>query len=92
MTGSDATILRLAESGVHWREVEGEVLALDAGRSEYLGVNRSGAVLWMALVDGASREQLIEALVNAEAVHRARAEGDVDDFLGQLRDRRLLVE
>lgn len=86
------TILRLSETGIHWREVEGEILALDGDRSEYLGVNRSGAVLWTALAEGATREQLVEALVSAEGIERARGAADVDAFLGQLRERGLVTE
>jgi hypothetical protein len=78
--------------GLDWRSVEGEVLALDSRSSEYLGVNRTGAVLWCALAVGASREVLVERLVAEAGIEAARAEADVARFLEQLRERRLLIE
>jgi hypothetical protein len=86
------TVLRLVEAGLDWRTVEGEVLALDARRSEYLGINRTGAVLWRALAGGVSRPGLIGLLVAHAAIGHASAERDVDVFLAQLRERGLLVE
>ncbi len=86
------TIYRLADQGLQWRAAQDEVLALDLERSEYLGVNRSGAVLWKALAEGAGREALIERLVAAEAVDPERAAQDVEQFLEQLRAHGLLIE
>lgn len=86
------TVYRLTAAGLEWRAVNGEVLALDLKSSEYLGVNRSGAVLWGALVDGATRDELVKRLVAAEHVEAALAERDVEQFLEQLRDHRLLAE
>ena len=47
--------LQLRNTELTWRAIEGEVVALDLGRSNYLAVNRSGAVLWDALVGGTDR-------------------------------------
>lgn len=85
-------ILRLVESGLSWRTVEGEVLALDLDSSEYLGVNRTGALLWRELAVGASREALIDCLVAETGIDRARAEADLESFLDQLRVRGLVIE
>jgi uncharacterized NAD(P)/FAD-binding protein YdhS len=86
------TIYRLADHGLQWRKAQDEVLALDLERSEYLGINRSGAVLWTALAQGARRETLIERLVAAEAVDPQRAARDVEQFLEQLRAHGLLAD
>lgn len=72
--------------------VEGEVVVLDSGRSVYLTVNPSGAVMWQALIEGATREQLAKALRDGFAIDQEQAERDVDDFLGQLADLGLLEE
>ncbi|MGI8904715.1 MAG: PqqD family protein [Solirubrobacteraceae bacterium] len=85
-------ILRLHDESLDWRAVEGEVLALDLGSSEYLGVNRSGAVLWRELASGSSRAGLIERLMAETRIETSRAEDDVDRFLAQLRARGLLGE
>jgi hypothetical protein len=85
-------ILRLVEHGLNWRAVEGEVLALDLGSSEYLGVNQAGAVLWHALAAGASREALAERLMARFGIDAGRAQADVGRFVDELHARRLLTE
>ena len=82
--------LRLRSEDVEWREVEGEVVALDLRQNEYIGVNRAGAVVWNALVSGATREQLVALLVERFDLDRPRAMADADEFLQQLADRDLL--
>ncbi len=76
--------------GLEWREVEGEVVALDDRSSEYLAVNRTGAALWPALVEGATRDELVTRLVEAFDVDRESAAADLDRFLGSLESRALL--
>ena len=82
--------LRLRVEEVEWREVEGEVVALDLRQNAYVGVNRTGAVLWNALASGATPEQLVALLVERFDVDRGRAGADADEFLQQLADRDLL--
>lgn len=82
--------LRIRPGAVEWREADGEVVALDLRTSTYLGVNETGALLWPALIEGASRGQLVARLEDSFGIDRARAEGDVDAFLGTLREQDLL--
>lgn len=86
------TLLRLRSDAVEWREVEGEVLALEVGSATYIAANKSGAVLWERLASGATRDELVEALASAYDLDRAKAETDVDAFVETLRSRDLLVE
>jgi hypothetical protein len=83
-------ILRLRPGAVEWREIEGEVVALDLRRSTYVAVNRSGAALWPALVEGASRPQLVETLINAYGLEPDAAGADVEAFLASLAECDLL--
>jgi hypothetical protein len=83
--------LKLRREALEWREVDGEVVALDVGAAEYLAANPTGAVLWRALADGCSRDDLVAALVRAFRVDDQTAERDVDRFLGTLRERDLLT-
>ena len=85
------TRFRLRDELLSWRMLDGEVVALDADRSLYLGANPSGAALWTRLADGASRDELIAALTQAYAVDTARAASDVDSFLAALADAGLLA-
>jgi hypothetical protein len=88
--GSDIQ-LRLRDTDLDWREVEGELVALDLRESRYLAVNETGKKLWAALADGATRDELVERLVEAFGVERARAEADVDAFTAELDSRGLLL-
>jgi Ca2+-binding RTX toxin-like protein len=76
--------LRVRADALEWRTVEGEIVALDLRRSLYLAINPSGAAIWPALVEGASRDELVERLCAECEVNRQTAESDVDGFLSEL--------
>lgn len=83
-------VVRLRADRLEWREVEGEIVALDTAASEYLAVNRTGAVLWPLLAAGTTREALASALAGSFDVAPEAAAGDVDRFLAELEARGLL--
>lgn len=83
-------ILELWRERVEWREVEGEIVALNLESSTYLTVNSTGRVLWADLARGATRDELVEALIKAYGIERERAKADVDAFLDMLREQGLL--
>jgi Coenzyme PQQ synthesis protein D (PqqD) len=83
---------KLRDQDLDWREVEGELVALDLRESRYLAINRSGQVLWAALADGATEDELVERLVEAFEIERARAAADVDAFTTELESRGLLAK
>jgi hypothetical protein len=82
--------VRLRPGALEWRAVEGEVLAVDIQASQYVVINRSGAVLWPALVEGATAAALEELLVQALGIDKAAAKKDVASFLLTLHSRGLL--
>jgi Coenzyme PQQ synthesis protein D (PqqD) len=84
------TTLRLRDSDLTWLEVQGELVALDESASAYLSANDSGLVLWQALGQGSSREELVALLLERFDVDEDRAAADVDAFLADLRARDLL--
>ncbi|HXE99980.1 MAG TPA: PqqD family protein [Solirubrobacterales bacterium] len=84
--------VRVRADALEWRTVEGEIVALDLRRSLYLAINPSGATLWPALVEGASREELVERLSRECGVSRHDAESDVDGFLSELASHDLLED
>ncbi|HEY1358341.1 MAG TPA: PqqD family protein [Thermoleophilaceae bacterium] len=83
-------MLRIRPDALEWREAEGEIVALDLRTSTYVAINSTGASLWPALIEGASRDDLVSTLEQRFGLDRARAEGDLDAFLELLRDRDLL--
>jgi hypothetical protein len=83
--------IRLRTDGIEWREVEGEIVALELESSSYLAANPTATTLWSALVEGTTREALVRTVVEQYAVEEAVAGRDVDAFLAQLREQGLLV-
>jgi hypothetical protein len=83
--------LRLRDHDLTWREIDGEVVAVDVAKSAYLSSNPAGSLLWSMLASGARRDGLANRLVEAFGIDRARAESDVDAFLRALDERGLLA-
>jgi|tagenome__1003787_1003787.scaffolds.fasta_scaffold20948817_3 hypothetical protein len=82
--------LKLRVQDVHWREIDGEVIALEARGSTYVAANGAGTVLWRALVAGTTRQALVDELVAAYGIDRERAAADTEHFLSQLDDQGLI--
>jgi hypothetical protein len=82
--------LHLREESVSWTDVDGEIVALDEAAAVYLAANESGGLLWHALREGATREQLAALLAERYGLDSERAAADVDAFLAALREHRLL--
>ena len=82
--------VRLREDAVAWRRVGNEVVAIDLASSTYLGVNRTAAVLWPRLAEGATRDELVWLITEHFDVDADRAAQDLDDFLIRLQRRGLL--
>jgi hypothetical protein len=84
------TQLKLRHTEVAWKDVDGEIVALDERAALYLAANPAGAVLWRALADGTTHEGLVDGLVAEFGIDSGRASADVDAFLADLRERGLL--
>jgi hypothetical protein len=85
------TELKLRHDGVAWKDVDGEIVALDENAAVYLAANPAGAVVWRSLATGATRRQLADELVREFGIDADRASADVDAFLADLGGRGLLV-
>jgi hypothetical protein len=84
--------LQIRKDAVEWREVDGEVLALGLHSWKYMTTNPSGALLWGALAEGATRDDLVELLLGRFDVDAETAAADVDAYLAQLSALGLLEE
>ncbi len=62
------------------------------GESTRFAVNESGAVLWLALKDGADMDKLLSAIQSEYSVEADEAVGDIEDFLDMLRAENVLEE
>jgi coenzyme PQQ synthesis protein D (PqqD) len=83
--------IKLLETDLHWREIDGEIIALEAHGSRYVAANGAGTVLWRALVDGTTRDGLADELVREYGIDRARAEADAGRFVDALAEQGLLA-
>lgn len=84
--------LRLRSDALDWREVDGEIVALDAGTSMYFAANPTGTLLWRELASGTTRDRLVTRLAQEFELELEPAGADVDRFLAQLADQGLLEE
>jgi hypothetical protein len=82
--------LRLRRDDLSWRELDGEIVALDNGESVYLATNRAGTLIWRKLAEGTTRADLVDELVATFAIDPERATTDVDTFVGDLQAKGLL--
>jgi hypothetical protein len=82
--------VRLRRDGLTWRRAGDELLVLDLARSEYLSANATGSLVWERLAEGATRDELAQALVERFAVDEGQARADVDRLLEQLEAEGLL--
>lgn len=85
-------VLRLRDRDVAARGFSDEMVVLDLRTSTYLSTNAAGTVLWRCLEQGATRTELIAALLDEFDVDAERAAGDVDAFVSECRQRGLLVD
>lgn len=85
------TQIRLREADIHWREIDGEIIALETRGSRYVTANGAGTLLWRALVRGATHEELAGELVREYGIDRERALADASRFVAALEDQGLLA-
>ena len=85
-----ADVIKLVSDRLEWREIDGEIVVLDTEASKYLAGNRTAGALWPRLVAGATRDELIEALVARFDVDAETASRDLDAFLRSLEERGLI--
>jgi hypothetical protein len=84
--------IRIRAGVIEWRDVEGEVVALDLRNKTYLAVNRTGAAIWPALVSGADRGELLVLLLENFSASQDEAAADLDAFLAELAEQDLLEQ
>ena len=68
-----------------WREVNGEVIALDLESSSYFTTNRTGSLMWNSLVAGATSDELVDLLRSTYGIPVESCRSDVEAFLDLLR-------
>lgn len=77
-------------SQVHYQDLDGEVVILDGHSDKYLGLNKSGALIWRVLAKGGSPADAIQCLMETYGISRQQSESDVHQLLSELLRNRLL--
>jgi hypothetical protein len=75
---------------IAWREIDGEIVLLDLTGAAYYSVSRSGVVLWPAVVEGSTVQELADRLALEFSLERHVAEHDVRVLIDSLRGEGLL--
>ena len=91
MTPLAAAKVQLRESGLTWRDVGGEIVALDLISSRYFSTNKTGACLWRALVNPVTRSELAQIIQDEFQIPEQVAATDVRKFLETLNANGFLV-
>lgn len=83
------------KDGFILREVAGSFIVVAVGEAvkEFNGIvnlNETGAVLWKILEKGATKEQLVKALLAEYDVDETTAEKDVSAFIEKLQEAKLV--
>lgn len=84
-------LLTLRPGELEWRQIDDEIVALDVRSASYLTLNGTGALLWRMLAAGATRSDLVDALVDDYDVMPVTAAADIDAFLTTLAQQALLA-
>jgi len=82
--------LKLRSADLHWREIDDEIIALEARGSNYVAANGAGTLLWRALAEGTTRDALADVLIATYGIDRDRARADADRFVAEVAAQGLL--
>ena len=83
--------LRVSRRAVYWfRKDLSVVVQLD--RRERILLDRVGDFVWRRIVEGASRDQLVEAIVDTYRIRVVTAASDLDDLIDEMVDLGILEE
>lgn len=80
-----------ARADILWREVDGEVVALDPVSKRYFGMEGSGVKIWQAIQEKMTLESLLEKLSLEFDVESETLQKDLRQFLVQLSRSKLLT-
>lgn len=81
---------RLRESGLDWVVSPSETVILDDASEQYFATNTAGGLLWAALKEDQTADQLTTLLVDEYGIDKSQASADVEAYLEELRELDLL--
>lgn len=84
--------IRIDSSAVRWREVDGEIVAVDLRNSRYMAANPSATALWPLLDRGTTLHELSVALSDRWSLPEEIARRDAERLVAWLREAGLLLD
>lgn len=83
------------KDGFMLREIAGSWVVVPLGQRvvEYNGLmilSESGALLWKKLESGAELDELVQAILSEYEIDEATARADIEEMIGNIRDRGLI--
>ena len=74
-----------------WREVHGELVAIDTNNGEYHVFNPIGKLIWLSIDEGQSVNDILEKILKEYDVNKDSVVSDLNEFLVDLCERGLLI-
>jgi hypothetical protein len=70
-----------------WRELDGEIVALNTSGSDYFSIGGFGTILWPSLMSGTTKQGLVAQVMSTfPDVTAEQAVADVDEFIASCID------
>ena len=88
--GAEGQVFRIRDESVSWRDVDGEIVALDVESGDYFTLNGSGRLLWLALLEPVTTDALAQVLCESFEIPQDVACSDATAFLEDLIGRRVV--
>lgn len=78
------------KEGFILKEIAGQAVVVPVGSASKIfngmvKLNETGELMWKKLVDGASKEELVEAILEEYEAEKEKVSGDVDRFIETLK-------
>ncbi len=82
----------ILSADLSWRDVHGELVAIDKNTGEYHIFNAVGKLLWEHIVENYSVAEILQKIIRRYDVGSDRAESDFKKFVEDLKSRKLIVK
>ena len=80
-----------APDNYSWRDVNNELVVLNLQSGEYFTFNNVGRLIWLAVNDGKTVDEIMRSVVDQYATTEDKALTDVKAFIGNLLSEGLLI-
>ena len=91
MTDIEPDSLFQTAANITWRDIRGELIALQLDSGEYFSFNEIGRLVWLAVTEGQTPRQALARIAAEYDIEPEQAEADVSAFLQGLLDGGLLA-